>query len=149
MSGQLFCVVIFPFFEDVMVTYFESLSDYEATFRALGIVGVMLYVGGFFCLSTGYINSSSPLYFALVLTAAACVLLSLQVDFNLSAALIQGFYIVMSLGGILVRWRRWRKSRKLKVQAQHLSPVQPAYRTPSDIQDAVPLVTPPAMRQAS
>lgn len=131
-----------------MVTYLDSLSDYEATFRALGIVGVMLYVGGFFCLSTGYINSSSPLYFALVLTAAACVLLSLQVDFNLSAALIQGFYIVMSLGGILVRWRRWRKNRKRASQALHLAAVQADYAAASDLQDAVPL-TPTAMRQAS
>ncbi len=76
--------------------------------RSIGLLGVCLYVGGFFALCTGKLTSATPPYFLLIFTASTCVLISLTEDFNLSAALIQSFYIVMSLGGILFRWRSWR-----------------------------------------
>ena len=71
--------------------------------RAAGLLGVMLYVTSFLCLSTGRLHSNKPTYFVLVLTAALLVMVSLTADFNLSAALIQGFYIIISVGGILLR----------------------------------------------
>lgn len=80
---------------------------YDAVFlcRAVGLIGFLIYATAFFCLSTGKLNSTTPFYFVLMLTASSCVLVSLLADFNLSAALIQGFYIVMSIGGIILRWR--------------------------------------------
>lgn len=83
-------------------------TDFETLCRVIGLIGFLLYVVGFFCLSVGRLDSRQPLYFALVLTASTCVLVSLWADFNLSAALIQGFYIFMSLGAILKRLRAAR-----------------------------------------
>ncbi len=74
--------------------------------RALGLVGFAIYVIGFFCLSVGKLDSSRPLYFAMVFVASSCVMMSLWADFNLAAALIQGFYIAMSLGGMFLRRNR-------------------------------------------
>ena len=90
--------------------------DPETFCRALGLLGFSLYVAGFLGLSLGRLSSGQPTYFVLVLLAASCVLVSLWADFNLSAALIQGFYILMALGAIFmrlpVRRRRKRSLRK-------------------------------------
>ena len=80
--------------------------EIELICRAIGLVGFLLYVVGFFCLCLGRLHSGGRRYFVMVFTAACCVLISLSVDFNLSAALIQGFYILMSLGGIIMRCRK-------------------------------------------
>ena len=89
--------------------YFDtSGQDIETICRAIGLVGFALYVGAFFALSIGRLNSRQPRYFALVLIASTCVLVSLWADFNLSAALIQSFYIVMSLGAIALRIKAYR-----------------------------------------
>lgn len=82
------------------------LTDPQTLARAIGVMGFFIYVGGFFALCIGRLNSTQPLYFALVFTAAVCVLVSLWADFNLSAAMIQVFYILMSLGGLALRRRR-------------------------------------------
>lgn len=79
--------------------------DLTVICRVIGVVGFSIYVVGFFGLCTGRLSSATPRYFCLVFLAASCVMVSLTVDFNLSAALIQGFYIVMSMGGILLRRR--------------------------------------------
>ncbi|MEM8801234.1 MAG: hypothetical protein AAGF55_01740 [Pseudomonadota bacterium] len=82
--------------------------ELETLCRCLGLLGFAVYVGAFLCLSLGTLNSSRPVYFVLVLVASSCVLAGLWVDFNLPAALIQGFYMTMSLGAIAVRWRGLR-----------------------------------------
>lgn len=82
--------------------------DSETLCRSLGLVGVLIYITAFFALSVGRLDSKAPLYFGLVLTASSCVLVSLSVDFNLSAALIQAFYILMSTSAILLRLKRPR-----------------------------------------
>jgi len=79
--------------------------------RAMGLFGFALYVVGFYALSMGRIDTHRPLYFGLVLAASTCVLISMAADFNLSAALIQGFYMLMSLGAICLRWRTWAADR--------------------------------------
>jgi uncharacterized membrane protein YagU involved in acid resistance len=89
-----------------MIAYDLSSVDLETICRALGLLGFAIYVVAFFCLSMGKLTSTRPLYFTMVLIASSCVLASLWADFNLSAALIQGFYIAMSLGAILLRTAR-------------------------------------------
>ncbi len=84
---------------------YPVFSDLETLCRTVGLIGFCLYVVAFFGLSIGRLDSRQPRYFALVLTASSCVLVSLWADFNLSAALIQSFYIVMSLGAIVHRWK--------------------------------------------
>jgi len=93
-----------------MIAYDITGLDFESFCRALGLVGFAIYVTAFFCLSLGRLNSTRPLYFCLVLIASTCVLASLWADFNLPAALIQIFYIVMSLGAMILRLRKWRQT---------------------------------------
>lgn len=95
-----------------MAWYDFSIVDNIVFFRAMGLVGFTLYVCGFLCLCTGRLTSSTPAYFLLVFCASSCVLVSLVADFNLSAALIQSFYIVMSLGGAALRWRQYRTAHR-------------------------------------
>lgn len=83
-----------------------SILDLQLFCRAIGLIGFAIYVTGFLCLSLGKLDSSRPLYFGMVFAASSCVMVSLWADFNLSAALIQGFYIVMSMGGLLLRRNR-------------------------------------------
>ncbi len=78
--------------------------------RAVGLIGVCIYVIGFFLLCTGRVNSTQPTYFCLILPASSCVMVSLFADFNLSAAQIQIFYLIMALGGIALRMRAWRSN---------------------------------------
>jgi len=93
-----------------MIAYDLGSLDLNALCRAVGLIGFLIYVGAFFALSLGRLSSAQPLYFALVLVASSCVLVSLWADFNLSAALIQGFYIAMSLGAIGLRLSRRRRA---------------------------------------
>lgn len=86
-----------------MAHFYLTELDILTICRALGLIGFAIYVVGFFGLSIGRLDSKRPLYFCLVLVASSCVMASLWADFNLAAALIQGFYIAMSLGGILLR----------------------------------------------
>jgi len=83
--------------------------------RSVGLIGVCIYVIGFFLLCGGRLNSTQPTYFCLILAASSCVMVSLITDFNLSAALIQVFYLIMALGGILLRLRFWRFNRSQAV----------------------------------
>ena len=86
-----------------MVINFVTFPDIDVICRSIGFIGVLLYVGGFFCLCVGRLDSRGTAYFGLVFVAASCVLVSLWADFNLSAAMIQLFYIAMSLGGVVMR----------------------------------------------
>lgn len=88
-----------------MFVYDVFALEWEAVCHAFGLIGFAIYVTAFFCLSLGKLDSSKPLYFLMVLVASSCVLTSLWADFNLSAALIQGFYIAMSVGAIGLRCR--------------------------------------------
>ncbi|MEM9845494.1 MAG: hypothetical protein AAF965_11900 [Pseudomonadota bacterium] len=91
-----------------MPLHFPDQLTFDMLCRLIGLFGVLLYVTGFLLLSTGRIDSSRPGYFALIFIAATCVLISLCVDFNMSSALIQLFYITMSMGAIILRLRRRR-----------------------------------------
>ena len=91
-----------------MLTHDLTQFDIETLFRAFGLLGVAIYVTGFFCLCLGRIDSNGPVYFGMVFLASCCVLVSLSVDFNLAAAMIQCFYIAMSFGAIVLRLRKWR-----------------------------------------
>lgn len=88
-----------------------SYLEFDYFCRAVGLVGVGIYVTGFFYLCSGKLDSRKPTYFCLSFSAASCVMVSLIADFNLSAALIQVFYATMSLGGIARRLRLSRSTR--------------------------------------
>jgi hypothetical protein len=65
-----------------------------------GLLGVILYVGAYAALQSGLLRSNGYAYAAANLLAAALVLLSLTSDFNLSAAISQIIWIVLSVVGL-------------------------------------------------
>lgn len=86
------------------MTFFDGItSDYKIFYQAIGMAGFALHVYGFICLSAGRIDSQGSTYFLLKLVASAFVLISLVVDFNLSSALIQIFYIAIASGAVILR----------------------------------------------
>ena len=72
-----------------------SASDF------VGLVGVLLYIGAYAAMQFGFLRGQTYAYAALNALAAGCVLLSLQEQFNLSSAIIQMFWILISLAGML------------------------------------------------
>ena len=74
---------------------------------AAGLLGVALYLAAYGALQLGFLRGRSPLYTLLNLAAAAFVLVSLTDAFNMSSALIQVFWIVLSVIGLArMAWER-------------------------------------------
>lgn len=69
-------------------------------FNWAGHLGVAFYVGSYAALQAGLIRGAGYLYAFLNLVAASLVLISLYEAFNPSAAIIQAFWIVISIVGI-------------------------------------------------
>ncbi len=69
--------------------------------NAVGLVGVLIYLGAYAALQFGIIAGQSYRYALLNIAAATCVLISLTAAFNLSSALIQICWIAISAGGIV------------------------------------------------
>ena len=72
-------------------------------FDSIGIAGFCLYVLTYTLLSLRLLSGNCVLYFSMNLAAACCVLIGLSVNFNLASALIQGFWITISLVAIAIR----------------------------------------------
>lgn len=77
-----------------------ALTD-TTLFTWAGYLGVAFYVGAYAALQGGLIRGAGYLYASLNLVAASLVLVSLYAAFNLSAAIIQGFWILISIIGIV------------------------------------------------
>ncbi|KIC51236.1 hypothetical protein [Tateyamaria sp. ANG-S1] len=84
-----------------------SLAIYEV----VDILGFALYVTNYSLLTTRCLSSDCLAYFTINLVAASCVLMGLMASFNLAAAMLQVFWVAMSIVGILVRLRG-RRSRQ-------------------------------------
>jgi hypothetical protein len=80
---------------------FSTISPH--VYDIAGVFGFAIYVTNYTLLTTRFLSSNSVLYFCLNLTAATLVLLGLSVNFNLASALIQGFWVIMSVLGIALR----------------------------------------------
>ncbi|TCS67542.1 CBU_0592 family membrane protein [Primorskyibacter sedentarius] len=85
---------------------FSQPIDTGLLCRMLGLVGFCLYVINYFLLSTQIFTAQGIRYFVVNTTAAVLVLIGLTQDFNLPAALTQGFMICMGTAAILIRVRR-------------------------------------------
>jgi CRP-like cAMP-binding protein len=68
--------------------------------EALGLIGVAFYLGSYATLQLGLIDGQSNTYAVLNIIAASLVLVSLGQAFNLSSAIIQVSWIIISLIGI-------------------------------------------------
>lgn len=82
-----------------------------AVFDLLGLVGVALYLVAYALLQARVLHGSGYAYTLMNLAAATCVLASLSVAFNLSSALIQTSWIVISLVGLGLTFTRNRRAR--------------------------------------
>lgn len=69
--------------------------------EAFGLTGAILYSAGYLLSAFDKLPSQSPVYYAIKLMAAGLVLISLTQDFNLASAVIQVFFIGVSLIGII------------------------------------------------
>lgn len=74
-------------------------------FDAIGVAGFGLYVLNYGLLTFGKISSNAITYFVMNFMAASMVLIGLASSFNLASALIQVFWIVISIIAITIRLR--------------------------------------------
>lgn len=77
---------------------------------ALGNLGVVLVVGSYFLLQIGRVAGTSTTYAVVNAGGAALVLVSLYFDFNLSAALVEFFWLIISLLGLFLKKGRQTES---------------------------------------
>lgn len=84
----------------------QYFNHTTALAELIGIAGFGLYVLTYGLLTFRVIAGHSLIYFAMNLTAASCVLIGLSSSFNLASAMIQIFWISMSLIGIMMQLRR-------------------------------------------
>ncbi|MBI3516269.1 MAG: hypothetical protein HY060_19735 [Proteobacteria bacterium] len=74
-------------------------------YTAAGIVGAGLVVVAYFANQQGWLASEDWRFPAANLLGACLILVSLWIDWNLPAAVIEGFWVAISIYG-LVRHRR-------------------------------------------
>lgn len=74
----------------------------------IGVFGFVMYVTTYSCLTFGAVRGDSVQYFCMNLLAASMVMIGLMASFNLASAMIQGFWITMSIIGIALRLTRRR-----------------------------------------
>jgi len=81
------------------------LGEYEIVllFRAIGVLGVAVYVGTYALLSWRVLDGDSVAFFAGNTVAAALVLLSNIGVFSLASVLIQIFFIALGFSAMI--WR--------------------------------------------
>ncbi|MDG1069876.1 MAG: hypothetical protein P8P40_16095 [Sulfitobacter sp.] len=82
------------------------LNHTPALAELIGVGGFYLYVLTYPLLTFRVVTAPSLTYFCMNLTAASCVLIGLTASFNLASAMIQIFWISMSLIGITLQLMR-------------------------------------------
>ena len=85
---------------------------------AIGALGAAAIVAAYFLLQLGRIKPDSPAFSAANAAGAAAIIFSLVYSFNLSAMIIEVFWLVISLFGLL-RAVRLRRNKSGSPQAQH------------------------------
>ena len=71
-----------------------------------GNLGVLLIVGSYFWMQLGRISGQSVAYSLANACGAALILVSLYFDFNLSAVVIEVFWLVISVMGAVLALRK-------------------------------------------
>lgn len=85
-----------------------DLVETTTLLRSIGVLGFLLYMAGFAALQFEVLDGNNVGYCVINILAAACVLVSLSVDFNLASALIQCSWILIGTIGLAIRQRRKR-----------------------------------------
>ncbi|MFT5261043.1 MAG: hypothetical protein ACI9J2_000396 [Saprospiraceae bacterium] len=76
----------------------------------VGNAGVLCIVGCYFLLQVGKIDSETLKFSLINLLGASLILISLTVEFNLAAAMIEIFWVIISLIGVGRYIQRKKKS---------------------------------------
>lgn len=100
----------------------------EEAFNAAGLAGVVLYLSSYALLQAGLLRGSGYAYALLNLCAASLVLISLTVAFNMSSAIIQASWIIISVMGIArlaIMNSRVRFSPEERAMRDHVFPDMP------------------------
>ncbi len=96
-----------------------SFIDQSELFWMAGLVGVAFYLGSYAALQSGLLRGAGYTYTLLNMVAASLVLVSLFAEWNMSSALIQVSWIVISLVGLTRLYIRHRMLR-FSDEEQHL-----------------------------
>lgn len=118
-----------------MSLFFEFAASYPTLLQFIGVIGFILYVGGFFLVQNGTVCGNGVLYPLSKVIAAVFVLMSLIGAFNLASFLIQVSYIGIGVYGVAMRFRDQRKRR---IRSDLHWPV-----AQSPLQSPLPLTTAP------
>lgn len=86
----------------------------------IGLIGFCTYVANYTALTLRWLRSDSITYFVINFCAASFVLIGLSASFNLAAALIQSFWIVISIIAIAIRLADRASWRPIRFRKQHL-----------------------------
>lgn len=97
------------------------MTPYHTGFQLLGILGSVIYVGGYLLVQCGHLCGNSAAFTASKLLAACLVLLSLGTAFNVAAFVIQTSFIVISVYGL---W--YRLSGRFDARRARLAPIDTA-----------------------
>ena len=89
-----------------MQGFVEWLQAYPDLSQFIGVIGFMLYIGGFFSIQSGVLCGNGIAFPALQVCAACCVLVSLSSAYNLPSFMIQTSYIAIGIFGIALRLSR-------------------------------------------
>ncbi len=76
------------------------IYSFEETVYAIGLLGAGVYLGAYFMLQMGILKGDSYTYSTLNIVAPVCVMISLITAFNMSSAIIQASWILISIVGI-------------------------------------------------
>ncbi len=74
-------------------------------YDVLGLIGVAFILGAYLALQLGRLSSETPAFSALNAGGAGLILVSLIYDFNLSAAVIEAAWLLISLFGLIKAYR--------------------------------------------
>lgn len=80
-----------------------------ATFEIVGVAGFLLYVVNYALLTFQRLRSQDTGYFILNFLAASMVLFGLMHSWNLASALIQIFWIAISIAAVAIRLGKSRR----------------------------------------
>lgn len=90
-----------------------------------GLVGLIVYIGSYAALQLGFLRGHGYAYASLNAAGAGLVLLSLRESFNLSSALIQVCWIVISVVGIVRYYLLTRRSQFTPEEREFLDATMP------------------------
>ena len=109
-----------------MQSIIEFIRSYPDIAELVGVIGFMIYIGGFFSVQSGFLCGNGIAFPVVQVTAASFVLVSLTTAYNLPAFMIQTSYIAIGLFGIALRLRRVRSNRHRSDRHLPMNPERPA-----------------------